>query len=89
MARRSRLLRQLAQAIQRAKNDAPVALMLVDCGSQKIQVIKALRQFTGLGLAEAKDVTDRAPAPLPPIPRTQALELKTQLEALGASVRLG
>ena len=56
---------------------------------QKIQVIKALREATGLGLKESKDMVDAAPKPVKTgLKKEEAEELKKKLEATGATVEL-
>jgi len=68
---------------------ATVSVMLLDGGAQKINVIKAVRESTGLGLKESKDIVDGAPKPVKEnIPRKEAEELKKVLEAAGAKVEL-
>lgn len=58
-------------------------------GEQKIQVIKALREATGLGLKEAKDLVDAAPKVVKEnATKEEAEELKKKLEAAGATVEL-
>lgn len=58
-------------------------------GDQKIQVIKVLREVTGLGLKEAKDLVDAAPKVVKEgLSQKDADELKARLEAAGATVEL-
>ena len=60
---------------------------LKDGGSQKIQVIKVLREITQLGLKEAKDLVDAAPKIIKEgVDKATAEEMKTKLEAAGAVV---
>jgi large subunit ribosomal protein L7/L12 len=62
---------------------------LDEIGAQKIQVIKVVREITGLGLKEAKDLVEGAPKPVKEnLPKEQAEELKKKLEAVGAKVSL-
>ena len=62
---------------------------LTAAGGQKIAVIKAVREITQLGLKEAKDMTDKAPAVIKEnVPKAEAEEMKKQLEAAGATVTL-
>lgn len=62
---------------------------LTSAGSQKIQVIKALREITTLGLKEAKDLADAAPKVVKEgVPKEEAEEMKKKLEAAGAAVTL-
>ena len=64
-------------------------IVLKDAGSAKIQVIKVLRELTGLGLKEAKDITDKTPANVKEgVKKTEADEIKTKLETAGAVVEL-
>ncbi len=64
-------------------------VILTSAGAQKIAVIKAVREATGLGLKEAKAVVDGAPAPVKEgIPAADAEALKAALEAAGATVEL-
>lgn len=58
-------------------------------GDQKIQVIKAIREATGLGLKEAKDIVDAAPKVVKAdMPKADAEALKEKLQAAGAVVEL-
>ena len=62
---------------------------LTDGGAQKIQVIKAVREITSLGLKEAKDLVDGAPKPiLEKASKDDAEKAKAKLEEAGASVEL-
>ncbi|HEY4500122.1 MAG TPA: 50S ribosomal protein L7/L12 [Candidatus Paceibacterota bacterium] len=62
---------------------------LKDGGSQKIQVIKVLREVLGIGLKEAKDMTDATPKVVKEgLKKEEAEELKKKLEAAGATVEL-
>ncbi len=64
-------------------------VVLKDAGSAKIQVIKVLREITGLGLKEAKDMTDKAPATVKEgVKKADAEEMKAKLESAGALVEL-
>ena len=64
-------------------------VILTGAGAQKIQVIKAVRELTSLGLKEAKDLVDGAPKPvLEKVDKAAADKAKEQLEAAGASVEL-
>lgn len=69
------------------EESATVTVMLADAGAQKINVIKAVREATGLGLKESKDIVDGAPKPVKEnMPRAEAEELKKKLEEAGAKV---
>ena len=64
-------------------------VILNAAGDKKIQVIKAVREITGLGLKEAKAVVDDAPSPVKEdVPKAEAEELVKKLEEVGASVEL-
>ena len=79
-----------------ASVSAPVAeektefdVVLKDAGAGKINVIKAVREITGLGLKEAKALVDGAPAPVKEgVSKADAEDLKGKLEAAGATVEL-
>ena len=62
---------------------------LKNSGAQKIQVIKALREITGLGLKEAKDMVEGAPKTVKEnVKKEEAEEMKIKLEQAGATVEL-
>ena len=62
---------------------------LVSAGASKVKVIKVVREITGLGLKEAKEVVDGAPKVLKEgVTKAEAEEIKTKLEAEGAEVNL-
>lgn len=64
-------------------------VVLTDCGANKIAVIKAIREATGLGLKEAKAVADGAPSTVKEaVPTADAEALKEALTAAGATVEL-
>jgi len=64
-------------------------VVLTEAGGQKIQVIKAVRELTSLGLKEAKDLVDGAPQPILEKAAKEAAEAaKAKLEEAGASVEL-
>lgn len=64
-------------------------VVLKDGGAQKISVIKVVKEVTGLGLKEAKDLVDGAPkAVKEKISKAEAEDLKAKLEAAGASVEI-
>jgi large subunit ribosomal protein L7/L12 len=64
-------------------------VILKDAGSNKIQVIKVVRQLTNLGLKEAKDLVDNAPKPVKEgVNKEEAEEAKKLLEEAGASVEI-
>ena len=64
-------------------------VILTAVGENKINVIKAVRALTGLGLKEAKDLVEGAPQPVKEaVSKDEAAELKTKLEEAGASVEV-
>src|SRR5713101_2720922 len=64
-------------------------VLLTGAGQQKIQVIKVVRAVTGLGLKEAQDLVDGAPAPVKEgVNQEEADQIKAQLEEAGATVEL-
>ncbi|MCG7335345.1 50S ribosomal protein L7/L12 [Sporosarcina sp. ACRSM] len=64
-------------------------VVLASAGDQKIKVIKAVREITGLGLKEAKEVVDNAPKALKEgVSKEEAEEMKAKLEEVGASIEL-
>jgi large subunit ribosomal protein L7/L12 len=72
-----------------AEEKSAFDVMLTGAGGQKIQVIKVVRAVTGLGLKEAKDLVDGAPAAVKEgVPQDEADQIKAQLEEVGASVEV-
>jgi large subunit ribosomal protein L7/L12 len=64
-------------------------VQLMEAGAQKVQVIKAVREITGLGLKEAKDLVDGAPKPVKEgMNKADAEAAKKKLEEAGAKVEL-
>ena len=63
-------------------------VVLKDAGAQKLQVIKVIREATGLGLKEAKDIADAGGNVKEGVPASEAEELKAKLEEAGATVEL-
>jgi large subunit ribosomal protein L7/L12 len=64
-------------------------VMLTGSGDKKIQVIKVVRELTGLGLKEAKDLVDGAPKPVKEgVPKAEAETIKKKLEEAGGTVEL-
>lgn len=65
------------------------AVILKEAGAKKIQVIKVVRELTGLGLKEAKDLVDGAPKELKAgVSKDEAAQIKAKLEAEGAVVEV-
>jgi len=72
-----------------AEEKSTFDVILTAPGGAKLQIVKLVKELTGLGLKEAKGVVDSAPAPIKEgIPRDEAENLKTQLEEAGAEVEL-
>ncbi len=64
-------------------------VVLKDAGGQKVAVIKAVKEITGLGLGEAKAIVDGAPKPVKEkVAKDEAEEAKAKLEEAGATVEL-
>ncbi|MCL2229063.1 MAG: 50S ribosomal protein L7/L12 [Firmicutes bacterium] len=64
-------------------------IVLKDAGANKIQVIKAVKEITGLGLSEAKEIVDNAPKPIKEkVPAAEAKEIEKKLKEAGATVEL-
>lgn len=64
-------------------------VILKSAGAKKLQVVKAVKELTGLGLKEAKEVVDGAPKAIKEgVAKDEAEALKTQLEEAGAEVEL-
>lgn len=76
-----------APAAEAAKTEFTV--VLAGAGDKKINVIKVIREITGLGLKEAKDLVEGAPKDVKAdVPKAEAEEIKKKLEAEGAKVEL-
>src|SRR5438093_13134818 len=64
-------------------------VILTEAGEKKIQVIKVVRELTGLGLKEAKDLLDGAPKPVKEkVTKAEAEDMKKKLEEQGATVQV-
>ena len=64
-------------------------VILTAAGQEKIKVIKAVREITGLGLKEAKEVVDNAPKAIKEgVSKEEAEEMKAKLEAVGAGIEV-
>lgn len=68
--------------------DVKKTVVLKDAGAQKLQVIKIVREVTGLGLKEAKDIADAGGNVKENVSADEANELKARLEEVGATVEL-
>lgn len=76
-------------AVAAVEEQTEFTVMLTSAGDKKIQVIKAVREITGLGLKEAKAVVDNVPSAVKEdIPKAEAEELVKKLEEQGAGVEL-
>jgi large subunit ribosomal protein L7/L12 len=72
-----------------AEEQTAFDVVLTSTGDKKIQVIKVIRELTGLGLKEAKAVADDAPAPVKEgVAKEEAEQMKAKLEEAGAGVEL-
>ena len=72
-----------------AEEKTEFTVILKSAGTQKIQVIKAVREITGLGLKDAKDLVEGAPKELKTdVPKADADEMVTKLKEVGAEVEL-
>ncbi|MBN8570312.1 MAG: 50S ribosomal protein L7/L12 [Ignavibacteria bacterium] len=72
-----------------AEEQTEFTVMLVEAGAQKINVIKAVKNASGLGLTEAKALVEGAPKPVKEnISKADAEKLKAELEAAGAKVEI-
>ncbi|WP_343213900.1 50S ribosomal protein L7/L12 [Gemmatimonas sp.] len=78
-----------AAAAPAAEEQTEFTVILKEAGAKKIQVIKVVRELTGLGLKEAKDLVDGAPKTLKEnVSKDEAAQIKAKLEAEGAGVEV-
>ena len=78
-----------APAAQEDQGPATVTVSISDAGAAKVAVIKAVREITGLGLKESKDLVDNAGSPIKEnISMEEANEIKAKLEEAGATVEV-
>lgn len=78
-----------AGAAEEAEEQTEFDVVLEDAGASKIKVVKAVREITGLGLKDAKDLTDSAPKAVKEgVDKEEADELKAKLEEVGAKVEV-
>ncbi|MGI5853318.1 MAG: 50S ribosomal protein L7/L12 [Bacillota bacterium] len=78
-----------AAAAPAAEEKTEFDVILAEAGAQKIQVIKVVRDITGLGLKEAKDLVDNAPKPVKTgVAKADAEEIKAKLTEVGAKVEI-
>ena len=72
-----------------AEEQTEFTVMLTNAGDKKIQVIKVVRELTGLGLKEAKDLVEGAPKPVKEgMSKDEAAAAKAKLEEVGASITI-
>lgn len=78
-----------AAPVEAAEEKTEFDVILAEAGPKKINVIKAVREITGLGLKEAKDLVEGAPKALKEgVSKDDAAELKKKLEEAGAKVEI-
>ena len=69
-------------------SNATVTVSITDAGAAKVNVIKVVREITGLGLKESKDIVDNCGAVKENISKDEANDIKAKLEEAGASVEV-
>lgn len=78
-----------AGAEEAAEEQTEFDAVLTEIGDQKIKVIKVVREITGLGLKEAKELVDNAPKPIKEkVSKEEAEEIKAKLAEVGATVEV-
>lgn len=78
-----------AAAGEAVEEKTEFTVMMTKAGEKKIEVIKAIREITGLGLKEAKDLVESAPAAVKEgVNKETAADIKKKLEAAGATVEV-
>ncbi len=78
-----------AGAAEAAEEKTSFDAVLTDAGAQKLQVIKVVRELTGLGLKEAKDLVDAAPKPVKEgTNKEEAEKIKSAIEEVGGKVEI-
>lgn len=78
-----------AAAAPAAEEKTSFDVILASAGDKKIQVIKVVRELTGLGLKEAKDLVDGAPKPVKTgVAKEEAESIKAKLEGQGAKIEI-
>ena len=82
-------LNELVKACEEEFGVSAAAGVVVSAGASKVKVIKAVREITGLGLKEAKELVDNAPKVVKEaVSKAEAEEIKAKLEEQGAEVNL-
>lgn len=78
-----------AAATEAAEEKSEFSVILQSFGDKKVQVIKAVRELTNLGLKEAKDLVDKSPSPVKEgVSKEEAEAAKAKLEEAGAQVEI-
>lgn len=78
-----------AAAAEEVEEQTEFDVILASAGDQKIKVIKVVRELTGLGLKEAKDLVDNAPKPIKEAAtKEEAADIKAKVEEVGGSVEV-
>lgn len=78
-----------AGAEEEPEEQTEFTVVLKNFGKQKIKVIKTVREITGLGLKEAKDLVDQSPKPVKEnVPKEEAEQVRDKLTAVGAEVEV-
>lgn len=78
-----------APSAEAAAEKTDFEIVLISSGDKKVEVIKVVREITGLGLIEAKKLVDDAPKPVKSnVKKAEAEEIKSKLETAGAKVEL-
>ena len=80
---------ELNELVKAAEEKTEFDVVLANAGASKVKVIKVVREVTGLGLKEAKDLVDNAPKTLKEgVSKEEAEEMKAKLEETGATVEV-
>lgn len=78
-----------AAVVEEVEEKTEFDAILTNVGAEKIKVIKVVRELTGLGLKEAKDLVDTAPKPVKEaVPKDEAENIKAKLTEVGATVEV-
>ncbi|HHY77965.1 MAG TPA: 50S ribosomal protein L7/L12 [Clostridiales bacterium] len=78
-----------AAAAPAAEEKTEFDVILANAGAEKIKVIKVVREITGLGLKEAKDLVDNAPKPIKEgVSKQEAEEIKAKFDGTGATIEI-
>ena len=78
-----------AVAVQEEEEKTEFEVVLKEVGAEKIKVIKVVRELTGLGLKEAKDLVDGAPKTVKEnVPKDEAAQMEAKLKEVGATVEI-